>query len=175
MRRYVQNKYIIVYNLPGYDTCAILDPGLMRGEDEEGNPITLGYRHPDEEAALTKSVNGKQVRVNVPEGVSYLVTTRDKLPTLGQYRSAFRFDGRKVTTDLETAKDLQRDLWREARTPLLKDLDTEYQQALESKDEDAQDRIVVKKQQLRDVTLEDLSMIKTPEQLKDVWPEVLNA
>jgi hypothetical protein len=46
--------------------------------------------------------------------------------------------------------------------------------AVENGDTTKQQQIVDKKQALRDVTTTDLSTITTPEQLKNVWPDILN-
>jgi hypothetical protein len=46
--------------------------------------------------------------------------------------------------------------------------------AVETGDTTKQQQIAAQKQTLRDVTTTDLSTITTPEQLKNVWPNILN-
>ena len=79
-----------------------------------------------------------------------------------------------ITINLDKAKDIQKNRWREARKPLLTQLDTEFMRAVESGDIVKQQQIAAKKQALRDVTVTDLSTITTPEELKNVWPDILN-
>ena len=79
-----------------------------------------------------------------------------------------------ITINLDKAKNIQKNRWREARKPLLIQLDTEFMRAVESGDTVKQQQIAAKKQALRDVTVTDLSTITTPEELKNVWPDILN-
>jgi hypothetical protein len=79
-----------------------------------------------------------------------------------------------ITINLDKAKNIQKNKWREARKPLLIQLDTEFMKEVESGDIIKQQQIASKKQALRDVTNTDLSTITTPEELKNVWPDILN-
>ena len=79
-----------------------------------------------------------------------------------------------ITINLDKAKNIQKNRWREARKPLLTQLDTEFMRAVESGDTVKQQQIAAKKQALRDVTVTDLSTITTPEELKNVWPDILS-
>ena len=79
-----------------------------------------------------------------------------------------------ITINLDKAKNIQKNRWREARKPLLIQLDTEFMRAVESGDTVKQQQIAAKKQALRDVTVTDLSTITTPEEIKNVWPDILN-
>ena len=79
-----------------------------------------------------------------------------------------------ITINLDKAKNIQKDRWRNARKPLLEKLDVEFLKAIETNNTAKQQEIISKKQQLRDVTNTDLSNISTPDQLKNVWPSILN-
>ena len=79
-----------------------------------------------------------------------------------------------ITINLDKAKNIQKNRWREARKPLLTQLDTEFMRAVESGDTVKQQQIAAKKQALRDVTTTDLSSVTTPEELKNVWPDILS-
>ena len=57
-----------------------------------------------------------------------------------------------IGINIEKAKDIQRARWRVLREPLLKSLDLQFMQALETGDTAAQAVIVAKKAELRDVT-----------------------
>jgi hypothetical protein len=71
------------------------------------------------------------------------------------------------------AKVIWKDKWREARKPLLASLDIEFMKAVESSDTIKQAEIASKKQALRDVTQTEI-VGNTPEEIKSVWPSVLN-
>jgi hypothetical protein len=71
------------------------------------------------------------------------------------------------------AKAIWKDKWREARKPLLASLDIEFMKAVEAADTEKQAEIALKKQALRDVTHTEIAG-NTPEEIKAVWPSVLN-
>jgi len=71
------------------------------------------------------------------------------------------------------AKAIWKNKWREARKPILASLDIEFMRAVESADTTKQAEIASKKQALRDVTLTEITG-NTPEEIKAVWPSVLN-
>ena len=78
-----------------------------------------------------------------------------------------------VQVNIEKAKEIQIERWREARKPLLESLDVQYLRSVEQKDESLQVKISKKKQELRDVTNVKLEEIKTAEELSEVWPQCL--
>jgi hypothetical protein len=71
------------------------------------------------------------------------------------------------------AKEIWKNKWREARKPLLASLDIEFMKAVETADAEKQAEIASKKQALRDVTNTEING-NTPEEIKAVWPSVLN-
>jgi hypothetical protein len=73
----------------------------------------------------------------------------------------------------DKAKAIWKNKWREARKPLLASLDIEFMKAVESADTEKQAEIALKKQALRDVTQTEI-VGNTPEEIKAVWPSVLN-
>jgi len=77
-----------------------------------------------------------------------------------------------IVINMDKAKDIWRDKMRDARKPLLQQLDVEFQRALEQNVDTS--AIVAKKQELRDITSHpDIEAAQTPEDLKKVWPDVL--
>ena len=80
---------------------------------------------------------------------------------------------RVIIVNPDKAKAIWKDKWREARKPLLASLDIEFMKAVETADTDKQAEIASKKQALRDVTLTEITG-NTPEEIKAVWPSVLN-
>ena len=77
------------------------------------------------------------------------------------------------TLNLEKAKEIWLNKYRIARAPLLEKLDTQFMRALEQNDTELMQSIKIQKQSLRDVTLTDLTSIQTPDDLRNLWPEVL--
>ena len=73
----------------------------------------------------------------------------------------------------DKAKAIWKDKWREARKPLLASLDIEFMKVVELADTEKQAEIASKKQALRDVTQTEIAG-NTPEEIKAVWPSVLN-
>jgi len=78
-----------------------------------------------------------------------------------------------ITVNPDKAKAIWKDKWREARKPLLASLDIEFMKAVESADTAKQAEIAAQKQALRDVTQTEI-VGNTPEEIKAVWPSVLN-
>jgi hypothetical protein len=78
-----------------------------------------------------------------------------------------------IIVNPDKAKAIWKDKWREARKPLLASLDIEFMKAVESADASKQAEIASKKQALRDVTQTEI-VSNTPEEIKAVWPSVLN-
>lgn len=78
-----------------------------------------------------------------------------------------------IIVNLDKAKAIWKDKWREARKPILASLDIEFMKAVETGDSSKQADIASKKQALRDVTQIEISAT-SPEEIKAVWPSVLN-
>ena len=78
-----------------------------------------------------------------------------------------------ITINPDKAKAIWKNKWREARKSKLASLDIDFMRAVESGDQAKQIEIAGKKQALRDVTLIEIPGT-TPEEIKSVWPEVLN-
>ena len=79
-----------------------------------------------------------------------------------------------ITINLDKAKEIQKNRWRTARKPILEKLDTQFMRAVETGDTAKQQQIATQKQSLRDVTTTDLSSVTNTEDLKNVWPSILN-
>lgn len=78
-----------------------------------------------------------------------------------------------IIVNPDKAKAIWKDKWREARKPLLASLDIEFMKAVETADTERQAEIASQKQALRDVTQTEING-NTPEEIKAVWPSVLN-
>lgn len=69
------------------------------------------------------------------------------------------------------AKEIWRNKWREARKPLLEQLDVQFMRAVEAQDAAEQTRVAGLKQQLRDVT--QTTLPDDVNQIASVWPQIL--
>ena len=78
-----------------------------------------------------------------------------------------------IIVNPDKAKAIWKDKWRDARKPLLASLDIEFMKAVETANTEKQAEIALKKQALRDVTQTEI-VGNTPEEIKAVWPSVLN-
>ena len=89
------------------------------------------------------------------------------VPSDRNFRGAWSLSGNVISEDLNKAKEIFSDKIREARTPLLAALDTDYMKALEQGADTA--AIVASKQALRDApTAGDAAT--TIAELKAAWP-----
>ena len=77
-----------------------------------------------------------------------------------------------IIINTSKAKDIWRNKWREARRPLLEQLDVQFMRSVEAQDTAEQARIAGLKQQLRDVTL--TALPDSVDEIKQVWPAILN-
>ena len=89
------------------------------------------------------------------------------VPANRDFRGAWSLSGSVISEDLAKAKEIFADKVREARSPLLEALDTDYMKALETSADTTQ--IVADKQALRDAPTAGNSA-STIAELKAAWP-----
>lgn len=90
------------------------------------------------------------------------------------FRAAFKHAAGKIDVDMPRARNILRDMMRNARGPLLEKLDAEYMRADETGDHVQKKAIAKQKQDLRDVTAApEIEAAATPDALKAVWPAIL--
>lgn len=107
----------------------------------------------------------------IPKTIQYSVLTQQDLPSDDHFIDAWKLVDNKIIIDIDAAKTIQRDTWREARKPLLTALDVEFMRAVEAGDSTRQSEIAAKKQALRDVT--SIELPDTLEDIKATWPSIL--
>lgn len=108
---------------------------------------------------------------DVPPDTPYKIL--ETLDIISDFHNAYEFDqalGAKI--NISKAKDIQKDRFRVARKPILEKLDVDYIRAIETGNITKQAEIAVKKQVLRDIT--NIELPDTLDELKSVWPDVLN-
>lgn len=98
-------------------------------------------------------------------------------PTERTFRDAWTFGGNPeagvISVDMDKAKDIWRDKIRQAREPVLAQLDTQFMKALETGADTS--AITAQKQALRDAPSDPrIDAATTPEELKLVKPANLN-
>lgn len=107
---------------------------------------------------------------DVPANVQYKIV--DKLDIINEFFDAYEYiHGSGAVLNIEKAKDLKRNQFRQARKPMLEQLDVQYMRAVESSNTALKKSIAAKKQQLRDVTSIDLP--DDADELANFWPDVL--
>lgn len=98
----------------------------------------------------------------------------DAPPQDRTFRDAWKAREGKIEIDMEKAKKIWGDKIREARKPLLTELDADFFKALEADDKVRQGEIAAKKQSLRDMPqAPQIVSATTPEELKAFWPAEL--
>ena len=116
------------------------------------------------------------INKDVPAGASYRITEITNLPSDRHFRAAWTDAKRTKTVDVDMpkAREVHLNNLRRMREPKFTQLDRDYLRADERNDLTEKQRIAGLKQQLRDIpqTL-DLSIAKTPEELKAIVPAIL--
>lgn len=104
---------------------------------------------------------------DVPAGKSYKTVDVSSVPSDRSFRNAWKLNGDAVDTDMEKARDIQRDNIRAERKPLLEALDLEWLKAAEAGDTAAQADVAARKQALRDAPNDSrLDTVSDPTALK---------
>ena len=115
---------------------------------------------------------GRLIRT-LPLGVHFEVHCVEDIPTDRYFRNAWKLDS-GISVDLECARGIHLDCLRKLRNKKLSELDIPFQRAVEDKDEVMQDNIAAKKNSLRDMPQNsDMSLLDTPEKIKEFMPDVL--
>jgi hypothetical protein len=108
---------------------------------------------------------------DVPANTPYKIV--DTIDIDNDYFNAYDYsEGSGAEVNIDKAKALHLDKFREARKPLLSKLDVDYMKAIEVEDSTKASEIAVAKQELRDVTK--IELPDTLEEIKATWPEILN-
>ena len=133
------------------------------------------------EAANVEEQIQKFEAVNPQTVISWREISEEELPIEckkgnREFRNALVDRAGKLEIDMPKARNLHREHLRTLRAPLLAALDINFQRADELGDAAEKSRIARLKQALRDVTeAPRIEAAQTPEALKSVLPEILNA
>jgi len=131
----------------------------------------IGILIPSDEYMKSHSID-ELVKKDLNNTSDYIV--KDSIDDIDlEYSDAYRLSNNIASIDFNKFKEIHKNKWREARKPLLATLDIEFMKAVELADTEKQAEIASKKQALRDVTKTEI-VGNTPEEIKAVWPSVLN-
>jgi hypothetical protein len=120
---------------------------------------------------LAEGVSVETAVAPLPEGTPFVVSENFDLDP--DFLDAYEFNEETgAVLNMDKAKAIRLDQFREARKPLLEALDVDYMRALEVEDSVAAAAIAVRKQELRDVTK--LPLPDSLDELKAFLPSALN-
>lgn len=142
-----------------------LSPNTMKKVIIYQTDSGLAVIHPSDGVAVEDCIK------DMPEGVAHQIIDADKLPADRYFRRAWKMGAEGVELDKESAKEVQRDVWRRMRAPKLAALDTEVIKAIERGDAKKRTALADQKQALRDVTAIDLP--DDIEAIRNTIPEIL--
>lgn len=131
---------------------------------------------PESECGLTLQ---QIIQRDIPAGVPYTIVEENDIPKDRLFRDCWKND---LSIDMEKAKTVWQDHWRDVRKSTFKVADIEFLKALQAwvkkniprAEAPELHETIDRSEALRDVTLTDLSGVKTTEDLRAVWPEILN-
>jgi len=112
-----------------------------------------------------------RVMQTIPEGVEAQVVDADSIPSDRYFREAWSVRDGRVEIDIEGAKDVQRNVWRRMRGPMLTKLDMEVMKSVERGDAKRRRELSDQKQALRDVTETELP--DDLDAIRNTIPEIL--
>lgn len=108
---------------------------------------------------------------DIPEGIDAIVADADAIPSDRYFRDAWKVTDESIEIDIEGAKEVQRNVWRRMRGPLLTKLDLEVMKSVERGDAKRRRELSEQKQALRDVTETELP--DDLEAIRNTIPEIL--
>jgi hypothetical protein len=109
------------------------------------------------------------------EVIEVAIIDQEDLNAFDRYfRNAWEVVDSKIDVSIPKAQEVHLNNLRKMRNEKLKELDVEFQKALETGDDTLRLEVVTKKQELRDMPENvDFTLAVTPEEIKDVMPECL--
>lgn len=109
--------------------------------------------------------------ISTPQGD--IEASKTTVPESRAFRNAWVLEGDIIIVDMDLARDVAKDKIREAREPLLKDLDVEYLRLSESGT--AANEVIAAKQKLRDATADTrLDAAEDPAALEEAMNAIID-
>jgi len=141
--------------------------------------IERGEEETDEDVLNRTMLYFREVN-NISDGVESHIVEDTEIPhdhecnTLCEFFDAWEWKDGGARVNMEKAREIHMDLIRQARDIALYNLDTPWMKAQESGDVEEQNRIKAEKQILRNIPQTFDLTTDRPEELKEMWPDVLS-
>lgn len=114
------------------------------------------------------------LKQSIPDGEDFVELHPSELPGDNYFRDAWDLVNKKVTVNMEKAKQVHIGFLKGQREALLKTLDVQMHMALEKNDTEAQRVIANRKEKLRNMPSDPIfNSAMTPDQLKNIVPDYL--
>lgn len=118
------------------------------------------------------SIEELQAKKATQKGVTTYIVDKDKVPSDRSFRNAWTFDGTNFGTNMTIAREIHKNFIRNARISKLRDLDVEFQKALETSADTSS--IIAKKKALRDAPADSgIASASTESDLKKQWDSTI--
>lgn len=129
--------------------------------------------HPQQDNKLAVTVPCVSLELAITSLPTNTYKVVETLDINNDFFDAYVFNQDKgAVINIEKAKEIKRNKFRQVRKPLLEQLDVEYMRAVEASNAAKKKIIVAKKQELRDVTA--IELPDNVDELVKFWPDVLN-
>ena len=128
--------------------------------------------HPQQDNKLAVTVPCVSLELAIAALSTNTYKVVETLDINNDFFDAYEFNQDKgAVINIKKAKEIKLNKFRQARKPLLEQLDIDYMRAVESSNTAKKKSIVDKKQELRDITSIDLP--DNVEELAEFWPDSL--
>jgi hypothetical protein len=129
--------------------------------------------HPQQDNKLAVTVPCISLELAIAALSTNIYKVVETIDINNDFFDAYEFDqDNGATLNIEKAKDIKRNQFRQARKPLFEQLDVEYMRAVETSNATKKKTIAAKKQELRDVTA--IELPDNVDELVEFWPDILN-
>lgn len=129
--------------------------------------------HPQQDNKLAVTVPCVSLELAIASLPTNTYKVVETLDINNDFFDAYEFDQDKgAVINIKKAKEIKRNKFRQARKPLLEQLDIDYMRAVETSNAAKKKDVVAKKQELRDVT--SIELPDDVDELTKFWPDVLN-
>lgn len=140
--------------------------------------ITVGYTPSGEvqfaREASDENIDAEIIRAGLDCKSWRFLEEGEELPEDRTFRDAWIDGITKIDVDMVKAREIQKDVLRRERAPLLEKLDVDYMKALETGNTKLQAAITAEKTLLRDITkAPEIAAAKTPDELKALTLDAL--
>ncbi|WP_425991395.1 hypothetical protein [Afipia sp. DC4300-2b1] len=141
-----------------------------------GDALEAANSAPDHLETIVQAEIAQWQKEDRADVVSWRVIPDEEIPTDKTFRAAWRDEtpDLRIDLDMDRCREIWKNKMRGSRARKLAALDVDVVRAIESGQSTAE--LAQKKQALRDVTKHPaLAAARTPEDLKQVWPDILNS